>query len=256
LLSLFSCRTERENCCNHSNIVINDVYLVEYENKSRYICIEGIPGESRVSKYLSISQIHEYEYAEHLIKIDFQHNIIDEDYIEIDTNALRTEIFEFGILQIGASTQKGKKKVNEKIKKVIKNISINYYKNRDLCYGNEELVNPIPIGLINIGATKFTKTNNRKILTIKLSRNDNKTIIETLFSNKDMFYKYMKDKDLIRFESMGNSQNILRTYILTDSKGIVKYANEWCGVGPIEERFECIYVNNNELQPSRRTHQR
>lgn len=247
LLNLISCWTERENCCNHSNIVISDVYLVEYENKSRYICIEGIPGENKVSKYLSGSQIHEYEYAEHLIKINFQHNIIDEDYIEIDTNALRTEIFEFGILQIGASNQNGTKKVNEKIKKAVENISINYFKNRDLCYGKEELVNPIPNELINIGATKLTKTNKRNILTLKLSRNDNMTIIETLFSNKDIFYKYMKDKDLIRFESMGNSQNILRTYILTDSKGIVKYPNEWCGMGPIEERFECIYVNNNEL---------
>ena len=245
-INLISCQVENDLCCIKSNVIISDVYSVEYENKSRFICIKGIPGISKSSKYLVVSQIHEYEYMEHIITVDFQHNIVDDNMI-IDTNAIRTEKSKFGLLQINAFSKNGKYESTYEVKKAVENIKVNYFEGVDVCYGVEDSINIISNELTSIGATKFTKSNNRKTLTIKLPNNDSKTMIAILFENIDLIYKHLKDKDLIKFEASGTSYDILRSYVLTDSKGFKKYPDEWCGMGPIEKRFECIYVKNNDL---------
>ena len=243
LIHLISCQVENDFCCHKSDIIISDVYSVEYENKSRFLCIEGIPGISKTSKYLLISQIHEYEYMEHIITVDFQHYIADHNML-IDTNAIRTLKSEFGLLQINAISEKDGHQGTDEIMKAIENIKFKYFEGVDICYGKDEPIDMISNELTNIGVTRFTKSDNRKTLTIKLPYNDEEIMIATLYENIDLFYKHLKDKDLIKFEASGTSQEILRSYILTDSKGIMKNPGEWCGNVPREKKFECIYVNN------------
>jgi hypothetical protein len=57
----------------------------------------------------------------------------------------------------------------------------------------------------------------------------------------------MKDGDILHFQYGESSKNVIRSYILVDSKSSDLENKVWCGAGPRERSFECIYIKNHNL---------
>lgn len=247
ILILTGCEIVKKNCCGENDIIISDIYSIEFDNKSRFISVDKIPGQLVQSKYLSSTQHHTYKFDDNILEINFYHNIInDKNYI--DTSIARTIDLGFGILQIVINKgETKKKKLDSKIIDLVNNIRVTNFKNIDICYKNSKTVNLIPQELKKIGVVNYESATNRNIITIKLENNTIDTMIEKLYQNIEVIYNYLDDKDVVRFEAKGNNKVILRSYILTNSIGFKRDANEWCGMGPTIKGFECIYVNKYDL---------
>ena len=232
-----------ENCCGENDIIISDVYSIEDDNKSRFISVDRIPGQHVQSKYIYTIQEHNFEYDKNILKITFYHDLIDDNDL-LDTGSIRTVELKFGTLQIGIENDELKgKKIDDGVIEAINNIRITHFDGVDICYKNSKTVNLIPNELKNIGVVNYEVAAKRKTITIKLEDNTVDSIIEILFGNIDLIYQYLDDKDLVKFEAKDHPE-ILRTYILTNSKGYKEDPNELGGMGPKINGFDCIYVKN------------
>lgn len=247
ILNLNSCQTAKDNCCGENDIIISDIYSIEYDKKSRFISVDRLPGQHIQSKYIYAIQHHTYKYEGNIIEIVFYHDIInDNDYL--DTNAIRKIDVDFGIIQIGIKNDESRKEsITSDIIDAINNIRVSHYNNVDICYQNSKTENLIPRELENIGVINYERTTKRKIITVKLVNNSIHSMIDILYGNTELIYKYLDDKDLVRFEANGSSNIILRSFILTNSIGYGRDPNEWCGMGPKIKGFDCIYINNYDL---------
>lgn len=245
------CSDNNVGNCTPNELLLCDSYLAELENKSRYIKVKGIKGNRIESKYLPTEQIHKFECNNQIIQLKFYHSLIV-DQIENETiveNQLRKlHEVKFGIVQIDIYPQTSLlPRDPSKQRELIHTIEIEEFENSQVLLLDREPIHSIPVPLLEIGALNFEKSINRKVLTISTPNDSLEQIIEKLYSNIELLYKYLKNGDIIDFLSTDSENDVVRSYILVDSFGEDTDMTDWCGVGPKIKRFECIYIKNNDL---------
>ena len=253
ILSLLSCQQINSICCDSNDLIISDINLAQFENKSRFVCIKGIEGNKIESNYLYTEQIHKFlnENDNRVIEIKFFHNLIKEDLpiTENDTIHTRKVIeLEFGVLEILISRSRKNENNNQiTATDLLERIKINKVSNSNVCFKSTDHIYSVPKKLKDICATNFKGNGLKKILTIQIVDSSTRNMIDIMYSNRDEIYTYMDDGDIIQFQYGESTKNIIRSFILVDSKSSDLEDKGWCGMGPREQSFDCIYINNQDL---------
>ena len=245
-------------CCTNSelfrlkeqHLLICDPYIAELENKSRYIKLSGIIGNKIEAKYLATEQIHKYVIDDLILEINFYHRLISNQIPQdaITKDQLRKiKETKFGVIELILKSDESKSIQELSKYGILESIRIDEFENKRALTQDRTAIRNIPKKLVNIGANLFEQVEERKVLTLTMDKISNDAIIERLYTNNEVLYKYLNEGDIIEIQSTDIKKEIERSYILVDSFGDDLDNNSWCGMGPKNKRFECIYINNHDL---------
>ncbi len=248
ITSLLSCQQINSICCDSNDLIISDFYLAEYDNKSRFVCIKGIEGDKIESKYLYTQQIHKFLNNNTIVEINFYHNLIREILPIAEIPTRKVIELEFGVLEILIYSSIKNENINQIIAKdILGGIMIKQVSNTNVCYIDTDQIYSVPKKLGYICATSFKGNGLKKILTIQIEDSSTRNMFDIMYSNRNDIYTYMDDGDIIQFQYGKSTKNIIRSFILIDSKSSDLEYKGWCGMGPRERSFDCIYINNHDL---------
>lgn len=251
-LVLVGCLSNATGKDEENNLLICDPYLAELENQSRYIKIDGIKGTRIESKYLTTEQRHIFDLNDLLLELNFHHKLIEDQRLnglKVKNQNKEIRQVKFGEVEIILKPKKGSNTIDvSKQYELIKSINIKEFENQSVDLTNVEELKSIPDNLLEMGATRLERSNDRLILTLSVQLDSEKEILPMLYSNIETIYKHLKDNDLINFQSKDLKEGIVRSYVLVNSFGNDIDSNIWCGMGPKTNSFECIYIKNHNQQ--------
>lgn len=248
IVFISSCKPDEKKCCNPDDLIISDIYHVQNNNQSRFICVNGIKGKVIESQYIYTHQLHKYKFENTTTEINYYHDLIEETMDTIQRSGfIESRIFplSFGQLVVSVYSEDITATDNTAYHKLIlDSIKVREFSDSIICFDCESVDRKIPYELIKIGVIKFIDYKFRKEIFIIGPNLDVRDQIDLQYSNIELLDKYLNDGDIITFLK-NDRETILRSYIIVSSK-IEELADlGWCGMGPIRFGFECIYVNNN-----------
>jgi hypothetical protein len=246
LFFLIGCQNSTKKCCNSNDIVISDIYYIDNNKESSFVCLNGIEGEEIEAMYLSTEQVHRYKIGNIILQINYYHDLISDDLIEQDSTSIISKTLDLSFGKIIVSTYCINQNQNFdsiRLKSIVSKIQYTEYRESKICFDCKEEFSKVPDDFIEIGATKLSDCTSRKELRIQVINSSEENQIDILYDNYELFKKYFKDGDLITFYIQESEIVDLRTYIIVKSK-IEDYIDDgFCGMGPKTFGYECIYVN-------------